>query len=46
LATLIGSKLRISEESDVDVVGDGDQPEGVPEQRGNEPVLPNTNKNE
>ena len=31
--------LRISEEGDVDVVGDGDEPEGVPEQRRHEPVL-------
>ena len=31
--------LRITEEGDVDVVGDGDEPQRVPEQRGDEPVL-------
>ncbi len=30
--------LRISQEGDVDVVGDGDDPEGIAEQGGDEPV--------
>ena len=37
--TVLRKILRISEEVDVNIVGDGDEPEGVSKEGGHEPVL-------